>query len=169
MALFAAIASVSRAHVLMTGIYGANGGNMLSCTRLSLIVVANRPCGVDPSTPRYDTILPDGSENQNTTVDTSVFVDGDLMSGLPIPHGCGSTEQSGVLNCSACAVTQVRAAGNRIPTSNNGTLHLQVFQVNHDGAGPLVAFVDPTGTGTQFHKVQVTPCHFCRPNYDRYL
>jgi hypothetical protein len=72
--------------------------------------------------------------------------------------GCGRTENSGQLDCAQQAQAQLSASGGGLPTcSSSGEIAVTMHQVNQDGAGPLKAFIDTTGTGQNFQKATVGP------------
>ena len=107
-----------------------------------ITVVSGQPFGVDPTTPR------DGSKPNPFERDTTVFQRGAAT-------GCGKTKQSGALDCTQAAAAQMDAAGGQLPTSSGGQIAVTMHQVNQDGAGPMKAFVDPTGTGNSFQAATV--------------
>jgi Egh16-like virulence factor len=104
--------------------------------------VTGQPFGVDPTTPR------DGSTPNPFERDTTIFKRG-------APSGCGKTKQSGALDCTQEATKQIAASGGKLPTSSGGEIAVTMHQVNQDGAGPMKAFVDPTGTGNNFQTAKV--------------
>ena len=69
--------------------------------------------------------------------------------------GCGRTKPSGPLDCAEQAAAQLKATGGKLPTSSGGQIDVTMHQVNQDGAGPMKAFVDPTGTGDDFQPAEV--------------
>ncbi|KAI8853618.1 hypothetical protein BC829DRAFT_367812 [Chytridium lagenaria] len=117
------------AHGLVTQVTGANG-------------VTGTGFGVDPSTPR------DCTQRNPCQQDTSIMIGRRA--------GCGRTIQSGRMDPAAEIQKQLDIGGGQLPsTGANGMLTMTYHQVNADGAGPLTAEVDTTGTGTNWQRVQV--------------
>lgn len=89
-------------------------------------------------------IVPGAGKNSVTETDTTVFKSNEAASdGLGKTEGAGENtlaSMSAVVAQSGSTVAQVSADGTG---SLSGTYHI----VTTDGAGPLTAIVDPTGTG----------------------
>jgi hypothetical protein len=80
--------------------------------------------------------------------DTTVFGHGAIS-------GCGKTENSGQLDCTQEAQQALAATNGQLPTSSpSGEVSCVMHQINQDGAGPMTAFIDPTGTGQNFQKAE---------------
>ena len=141
-AAVALAASSVQAHIKMLNVVGANGGS--DCD-ISLTLVTATAFAIQPNVVSNAAGLPTKKFEGDTTIFSRAST-----------TGCGKTENSGQLDCAQQAQTQLAATGGQLPTcSSNGEISVTMHQVNQDGAGPMKAFVDPTGTGQNFKAATV--------------
>ncbi|KAI9170694.1 hypothetical protein HJFPF1_00164 [Paramyrothecium foliicola] len=89
-------------------------------------------------------VVPGPGRNKVTEPDTTVFGSTDIMTdGLGKTNGGGQNTLAGMsaaMDMSGTTLPQISSTGGKI----SGTYHI----VTTDGAGPIQAVLDPTGTGT---------------------
>jgi Egh16-like virulence factor len=141
-ALFALAASSAHAHIKMLNVVGSNGGRQYV---VKLILVTGTAFAIQPS-----------AVSDNGGLATKKFEGDTTIFSRASTSGCGRTENSGQIDCAQEAQNQLEASGGQLPTcASTGEIAVTMHQVNEDGAGPLKAFVDTTGTGTNFQQAEV--------------
>ncbi|KAJ7467199.1 hypothetical protein FB451DRAFT_1040683 [Mycena latifolia] len=118
-------------HCVITSVIGANG-----VTTMGFGVTANGLAA--------NTVLRTGTTEQPFQLDTPVYP-------------CGATLQGGSIDIPTALKTAIAQGGGALPSfTANGTINMELHQVNADGGGPFTAMVNTDATGATWVPALVT-------------